>query len=221
MKAIAPIALAIIVAIAVAISASTNAVEEPPVTTHVETSAAPATEKPIAPTTELVETTASAETIETPQEAIPETEETAAESEAPETMVEYDPWENIPLDDAVKDHVVSLCAEKGIEPEIVFAMIWRESRYQVDAIGDNGRAFGLLQVHPRWHQDRMDCLGVTDLLDPIQNVTVGIDLLDELIGVYGDVAHAIVAYNKGKYHGEITSYAEDVLNEAAKISVDK
>lgn len=217
MKAITPIALAIIIAIAVAISASTNAVEDPPVTTRVETSAFPTTEAPIAPSTDPVETTPSVETIDTK----PETEEpvttAAPETEATETMVEYDPWEHIPLDDEVKAHVVSLCAEKGIEPEIVFAMIWRESRYQADSIGDNGRAFGLMQVHPRWHYARMERLGVTDLLDPIQNVTVGIDLLDELNRKYNNLTYAIVAYNRGHFAGEITSYAQDVLTEADRI----
>ena len=150
------------------------------------------------------------ETVATPETTAPETTE-------PETMVEYDPWEHIPLEADVRAHVVSLCDEKGIAPEIIFAMIWRESRYDADAIGDNGRAFGLLQIHPRWHQARMDRLGVTDLLDPIQNVTVGIDLLDELIGIYGDVAPAVVAYNKGHYNGAITSYAQDVLAEAERI----
>ena len=125
--------------------------------------------------------------------------------------------EDIPLTAEVQDHIFSLCEEKGIEPEIVFAMIWRESRYKADAIGDSGRASGLMQIHERWHSARMERLGATDLLDPIQNVTVGIDYLDELYRKYGDISHAIVSYNKGHYAGTITSYAKDVLAEAERL----
>lgn len=135
-----------------------------------------------------------------------------------ETIEEPDPWESIPLSQEVKDHIVSLCDEKSIAPEIVFAMIWRESRYQVEIIGDNGKAFGMMQIHPRWHSERMERLGVTNLLDPIQNATVGIDILDELYRKYGDISYAIVAYNKGHYNGELTQYAKDVLAEADRLS---
>lgn len=195
---------ALVVATAIALTYSTLAVDIHDETNGVEPSYSVATNEPIAP-------------IEEPEDAVaPET--TAPETTEPETVVEYDPWDHIPLEADVRAHVVSLCEEKGIAPEIVFAMIWRESRYDADAIGDNGRAFGLLQVHPRWHQDRMDRLGVTDLLDPIQNVTVAVDLLDELHRKYNNLTKAIVAYNRGHYDGAITEYAMDVLEEAARIS---
>lgn len=195
---------ALVVATAIALTYSTLAVDIHDETNGVEPSYSVATNEPIAP-------------IEEPEDDVaPET--TAPETTEPETMVEYDTWEHIPLEADVRAHVVSLCEEKGIAPEIVFAMIWRESRYDADAIGDNGRAFGLLQVHPRWHQDRMDRLGATDLLDPIQNVTVAVDLLDELNRKYNNLTKAIVAYNRGHYDGAITSYAEDVLAEAERIA---
>ena len=195
---------ALVVATAIALTYSTLAVDIHDETNGVEPSHSVATNEPIAP-------------IEEPEDAVaPET--TAPETTEPVAVVEYDPWDHIPLEDAVRDHVVSLCEEKGIAPEIVFAMIWRESRYDAYAIGDNGRAFGLLQVHPRWHYERMERLGVTDLLDPIQNVTVAVDFLDEMNQKYNNLTHAIVAFNKGHYAGVITEYALDVLAEAERIS---
>ena len=151
-------------------------------------------------------------------EPIPEPEET--ETPTIETTAQYEYWEDIPLDDEVQEHVFSLCEEKGIDPEIVFAMIWRESRYQADVIGDNGKSFGLMQVQERLHKDRMERLGVTDLLDPIQNVTVGIDYLSELYSKYGDIAQALVAYNSGSYRGTVTNYAKSVLEKANEIGGD-
>ena len=46
-------------------------------------------------------------------------------------------------------------------------------------MGDVHESFGLMQIQPKWHEDRMRRLGVTDLLDPEQNVRVGADLLSE------------------------------------------
>lgn len=145
-----------------------------------------------------------------PVEPVPEPAE-------PVSIAESKYREDIPLEEEVQEHIFAVCEEKGIEPEVIFAMIWRESRYDAYAVGDNGRASGLMQIHKRWHSERMERLGVTDLLDPIQNVTVGIDYLDELYRKYGDISHAIVSYNKGHYAGTITSYAKDVLAEAERL----
>lgn len=165
---------------------------------------------PIAPIVESVETTSP----DAPAIPIPEPVEIAPPEPEP---IEYRHREDIPLDAEVQDHIYTVCEEKDIEPEIIFAMIWRESRYQVDILGDSGRAYGLMQIHPRWHSDRMERLGATDLLDPIQNVTVGIDILSEQLNRYGDIAKALVAYNAGSYRGTITNYAKDVLAEAERL----
>lgn len=198
--------------IAATLTASAHAADTPTITPQVAPSAADTPDVPTAP-------------IQEPEpEPEPEPEKImlpAIKTAAPEV---YEAWESIPLEAEVQDHIFTLCEEKDIPPEIIFSMIWRESRYQVDIIGDSGRAFGLMQIHPRWHSERMERLGVEtndDLLDPIQNVTVGIDILDELYRKYGDITHAIVAYNKGHYAGKITGYAEDVLAEAENITAER
>ena len=71
-----------------------------------------------------------------------------------------------------------------------------------------------MQIQPRWHYKRMLNLGCTNLLDPYQNVTVGIDILAGAIWQYGDVAQGLVAYNQGSYKGTITNYAQSVLETA-------
>lgn len=64
----------------------------------------------------------------------------------------------------------------------------------------------------------MEKLGCTDLLDPHQNVVVGIDYLAESIRRYdGDVAKALVAYNAGHYNGTVTAYAKSVLEKAEEL----
>jgi hypothetical protein len=122
---------------------------------------------------------------------------------------------DVPLTKELQDHIFAECEKHGIDPAIVIAMCYRESSYNASAVGDNGRSFGLMQIQKRYHEERMERLGVTDLLDPKQNVTVGIDFLAELLDRYnGDVAKALVAYNRGHYAGEITQYALNVVETA-------
>ena len=136
----------------------------------------------------------------------------AAPMEEPVMM--YD----VPLDKELQLHIIRTCEEYHIDPAIVMAMIWRESGFRADAVGDDGNAFGLMQIWPYWHSGRMERLGCTDLLDPYQNVVVGINYLAESIDRYdGDVAKGLVAYNQGSYYETITGYALDVLDMAEEL----
>lgn len=131
-----------------------------------------------------------------------------------EPVMMYD----VPLDMELQLHIIETCEEHHIDPAIVMAMIWRESGFRSDAVGDNGNAFGLMQIWPYWHSARMERLGCTDLLDPYQNVVVGIDYLAENTRRYdGDIAKALVAYNQGSYYETITGYALDVLDMAEEL----
>ena len=124
----------------------------------------------------------------------------------------------VPLEYEVQEFVDFKCKELGISPLVVFGMMYHESRYQVDAIGDGGKAFGLLQVQPRWHGERMERLGCDNLLDPYENVMVALDYLGELLDRYdGDITKALTAYNRGHYNGEVSRYAQLVMEEAERI----
>lgn len=135
---------------------------------------------------------------------------------------------DVPLSDEVQEAIFDECAKHGIDPTIIFGMCFRESCFNANAIGDNGHAFGLMQIQERYHADRMARLGVRDLLDPAQNVTVGIDFMAELIEKYGDVEKALVCYNYGEYGAKVhcfdkgiasTAYSRAVLEYAARWGV--
>ena len=132
---------------------------------------------------------------------------------------------NVPLDHELQLFIIQLCEEHHIDPAIVIAMIDSESEFDSDAIGDSGAAFGLMQVQPKWHGERMDRLGVTDLLDPYQNVTVGIDYLAELIALDRGIEWALMCYNGGFNHanehsrlGIVSEYASEVLGSIEKLT---
>lgn len=129
----------------------------------------------------------------------------------PEAPALYD----VPLSEELQLHIFAECEKRNVDPAIVLAMIEQESCYTVDVVGDNGNSYGLMQIQPKWHYARMLELNCTDLMDGKQNVTVGIDILDEQIDRYeGDVAKALTAYNAGSFRGTVTEYAKSVLMKA-------
>ena len=155
------------------------------------------------------EPTTAATTAETEKPTQEPTETEPQETTPPVTL--YD----VPLDYDLQLHIISEAIEHDIDPAIIFAMAFRESTYRTDAVGDGGKSFGLLQVQPRWHYDRMLKLDCTDLLDPFQNVTVAVDYLAEKLDNHGgDLAKALTAYNKGHFPGYVTEYARDVMSTA-------
>lgn len=67
-----------------------------------------------------------------------------------------------------------------IPAEYVKALIWIESRYEPMIVNESTGVKGLMQISPRWHTQRAENLGVTDLFDPYGNILVGCDILNEL-----------------------------------------
>ena len=161
------------------------------------------------------------DTTEVSTEATTITEATEA-AEVTEPTVDEVLFYNVPLDDDLQLHIIEVAVEYGIDPAIIIAMAYRESRYRANAIGDNGGSYGLLQIQKKWHSKRMKSLGCTDLLDPYQNVMVGIDYLAEQTKRYGgDIARGLTAYNKGHYDGTVTKYAKSILAHAEKLNKER
>jgi soluble lytic murein transglycosylase-like protein len=131
---------------------------------------------------------------------------------------------DIPLDEELQMWVFDYCKDKHINPYLVFAMCEKESQYKADAVGDNGNSLGILQIQPRWHQERMDRLGCTDLLDARQNIIIGVDILLELYSKNDDTAWVLMAYNGGVAYanrhyeaGNISEYAEYIMARAEEL----
>lgn len=125
---------------------------------------------------------------------------------------------DVPLESDLQLHIKELCDSYGVDMPLVLAVIGQESNYNANAIGDDGNSFGLMQIQPKHHEGRMARLKVTDLLDPYQNVTIGIDLLAELINEENDIEWAVTAYNAGKSKadfnrsiGERSEYTQSVM----------
>ena len=138
----------------------------------------------------------------------------AEETEETSELLDYR-YFDVPLDLELQEYIFMVCDLYGMEPAIIIAMIEKESTYRADCIGDNGRSFGLMQIQQRWHTQRMLDLGIVDLLDPYQNVAVGIDYISELYANELGMYWALMAYNGGiAYANNLRD--QDIVSDYAK-----
>ena len=113
----------------------------------------------------------------------------------------------------INNHIDEMAKRYGLNPDVIKALIEEESGWLETAEGDGGNSIGLMQIQERWHKDRMKRLGVTNLYNPEQNITVGCDILSELLNKYGNYRDALSVYNSGNIH-DGRQYAERILNSA-------
>lgn len=82
----------------------------------------------------------------------------------------------------------------GVDSALLHAVISVESRYNPKAVSKKGAA-GLMQLMPRTAKR----YGVTNALDPLQNVTGGAQYLRDLLRMFNNnVSLAVAAYNAGE-----------------------
>lgn len=120
---------------------------------------------------------------------------------------------DIPLDGDTQALLRAACEESDVPYELALAVIWKETGYR-NVLGDDGASTGYMQVQERWHWDRMERLGVTDLSDPSGNFRVGCDYLAELMSKY-PLPEALTAYNTGSPGS--SSYAQSVIAEYGRL----
>ena len=124
-------------------------------------------------------------------------------SDTSENIVEAEPEPEIDiypvnLDADLQRYIIETCEKYTINPSIIIAMCFYESSFNADAIGDNGAGMGLMGINPRWCWSEMEKLNCTDMRDPYQNVTVGIDIFAQKLAKYDwNTEMALMSYNAG------------------------
>lgn len=109
-----------------------------------------------------------------------------------------------------KDYIEETAESYGISPKLVKAIIEVESGGDVNAIGDDGNSVGLMQIQPKYHEQRLK--EGESLLDPKVNVRIGCEILSEIMEKYGTLDEALTVYNAGHDTGD-RSYANRVYEE--------
>lgn len=126
---------------------------------------------------------------------------------------------------SVPAEVINISEELGAEynlcPETLQAVAWVESRFDPEA--ENDGCTGIMQVSEKWHQERMERLGVSDLKDIRGNMTVAADYLAELAADEEDLEEALMRYH-GESRilqrldaGEMSDYVDKVLEISAML----
>lgn len=126
--------------------------------------------------------------------AVPKAEEVVQPQKTEEPKRTY---YDVPLTEDLQDIIIDTASRRGVDPALVLAVIEKESGYNPDASGDNGKSQGLMQIWRNAHKKRMKKLGAVNLYDPRDNVLVGIDILAEKLEKYEDAEKALIAYNAG------------------------
>lgn len=112
-------------------------------------------------------------------------------------ILSYTVSNGVEADTYIDKEYQAYCVEIGEEycicPELLMAIIEAESSGKPNAT--NGSCKGLMQVADKWHTERMERLGVTDIYDPYGNILVAADYLFELFEKYGDVGFVLMTYN--------------------------
>ena len=98
--------------------------------------------------------------------------------------------------------VVGHAENYRLDPQLVAAVIYQESKFDADAVSASG-AVGLMQLLPETGQGIADRTGgdewkPDDLLNPELNIRYGAWYLRHLLDKYGDERLALAAYNAGQ-----------------------
>lgn len=103
---------------------------------------------------------------------------------------------DIPLSDELQQYTIELCKQYGVGPELVFALMGVESEYRPDVISCTND-YGLMQINRCNHKWLSDKLGITDFLDPQQNILAGVYMLREISKEYSRLEDVLVVYARG------------------------
>ena len=134
-------------------------------------------------------------------------------------------YNSIPLSARFQKFIDEKCNNYGLSTNVVMGVIKKESSFNTSIMGDNGEAYGLMQVQKKWHRARMRKLGVTDLLECYNNVSVGIDYLAELYKANNGNWHkTLMAYNGGQAYANrrvTTYYSRTVMQYAEQFKKER
>lgn len=111
---------------------------------------------------------------------------------------------------SVASMVTAAANQYGVDPALALAVANQESGLNPSLVNAQSGAAGIMQLMPATSAQ----FGVTNPLDPTQNIPAGVQYLSQLLNRYnGDVAEAVAAYDWGPSNVDaaIAAYGDDWL----------
>ena len=95
------------------------------------------------------------------------------------------------------DEIIEKSKQKGMDPRLGLALVYRESKFDPNAVGDSGE-IGLWQVKPS--TGKLMKYSVKDLQNPSKNIDAGLQYLNQNLIKFNDPVLAVAGYNAGPDH---------------------
>lgn len=104
---------------------------------------------------------------------------------------------DIPLSEELQDYIREKCSEYEVPMELVIALIDKESSFRSDVVSTTND-YGFMQINQCNHEWLSSTLGVSNFLDPKENILCGIYIISgHLEKTDGNVELALMRYNCG------------------------
>lgn len=103
----------------------------------------------------------------------------------------------VELDETNQEFLYYLCKGYNIDFILAAAVIQVESNCKPSVISASDD-YGLMQINKVNHDELTKAIGVTDYLDPVQNMRAGCYVLRKLFEKYQNPALVLMAYNMGE-----------------------
>lgn len=138
---------------------------------------------------------------------------------------DFEPVPDYVLDEYTQQFIFYICKGYNIDWTLVLAMIEKESGGDASLIS-NTNDYGLMQINYCNHEWLNQNLGLSDFLDPYQNIRGGVFILRKLFEKYEDPELVLMAYNLGEGGAKNmweqgvyeTGYTRDVLSIQKEIN---
>lgn len=188
-------------------------------TTEITTTATPTTIKAVTitakPTTTKATTVATTKPVTTTVKS--NTETTKNDNNERPNKIYYvdDNGYKSYFDECYQNYLYDLCVEYGITEyyTLLIAQIYHESTFRTNLISSTND-YGLMQINVCNHSWLRNKLGISDFLDPYENMEAGVYMMSSYLHKYGDAEKALVCYNRGEGGAKgvsSTSYSRGVL----------
>lgn len=134
---------------------------------------------------------------------------------------------DVPMDARLQEYVFYLSEAYDIDFTFVMALIQHETNFEAGAISSTDD-YGLMQINSVNHTYLAEELGITDFLDPYENVKAGMFILRKLFEKYETPEKVLMAYNMGETGAAWlweqgifeVNYSKEVLQKQAEYAAE-